>query len=85
MIIPLFEFLSQFPNTSSRAVMDIKIGTRTFLESEVANRSRRADLYRKMMELAPDEPTKEVGHSIKRNFDLFWLYLDNKLAILNLL
>lgn len=39
--------------------MDIKIGTRTFLESEVTNTAKREDLYRKMVELAPDEPTEE--------------------------
>uniref|UniRef100_A0A1I8BRN0 Kinase n=1 Tax=Meloidogyne hapla TaxID=6305 RepID=A0A1I8BRN0_MELHA len=39
--------------------MDIKIGTRTFLESEVANKNKRVDLYKKMIELAPNEPTEE--------------------------
>ena len=29
-------------------VMDIKIGTRTFLESEVKNAAPRADLYKKV-------------------------------------
>jgi 1D-myo-inositol-triphosphate 3-kinase len=37
--------------------MDIKMGTRTFLESEVAKKSLRKDLLEKMMAIAPDEPT----------------------------
>ena len=39
--------------------MDIKIGTRTFLEAEVSNGKKRADLYQKMVELAPEEPTQQ--------------------------
>ncbi|KAH7728453.1 LFE-2 protein [Aphelenchoides avenae] len=39
--------------------MDIKIGTRTFLESEVTNAKKRADLYKKMVDIDPDEPTEE--------------------------
>jgi hypothetical protein len=54
----------QFPDTASRAVMDIKIGTRTFLESEVSNGNKRADLYRKMVGLAPDEPTEQASNGI---------------------
>jgi 1D-myo-inositol-triphosphate 3-kinase len=30
---------------------------RTFLESEVTNTTKRKDLYKKMMEIDPDEPT----------------------------
>ena len=34
-------------------VMDIKIGTRTFLESEVKNSTPRADLYKKVSSRPP--------------------------------
>ena len=57
--IEIQDLLAEFPDTASRAVMDIKIGTRTFLESEVSNGNKRADLYRKMVGLAPDEPTEQ--------------------------
>lgn len=39
------------------AVMDIKMGRRTFLESEVTNTKLRKDLYEKMVNVAPNEPT----------------------------
>lgn len=41
------------------AVMDIKMGRRTFLESEVTNSKLRNDLYKKMIAVAPNEPTEE--------------------------
>lgn len=41
------------------AIMDIKIGTRTFSECEVQNGAKRSDLYKKMIALSPDEPTEE--------------------------
>lgn len=41
------------------AMMDIKMGRRTFLESEVSKSELRSDLYKKMMTLAPDEPTED--------------------------
>lgn len=44
-------------NFTSPAVMDIKLGTRTFLESEVGNLTKRLDLYRKMVDVDPAEPT----------------------------
>lgn len=40
-------------------VMDIKMGTRTFLESEVKNTSARQDLYLKMISVDPDAPNIE--------------------------
>ena len=40
-------------------VMDIKMGTRTFLESEVENNKARKDLYEKMTSIDPDAPTKQ--------------------------
>lgn len=53
------DMLSQFPNVSERAIMDIKIGTRTFLESEVCNTTKRKDLFKKMVDIDPEEPTAE--------------------------
>lgn len=41
------------------AVMDIKMGTRTFLESEVENTKARSDLYEKMIKVDPNAPTSE--------------------------
>jgi len=41
------------------AVMDLKIGSRTFLESEVTNSSERPDLYNKMVKVDPTAPTPE--------------------------
>ncbi|KAK2723923.1 inositol-trisphosphate 3-kinase homolog isoform X2 [Artemia franciscana] len=40
-------------------VLDIKMGTRTFLESEVSNNVARKDLYLKMKALDPSAPTPE--------------------------
>ncbi|XP_018575140.1 inositol-trisphosphate 3-kinase homolog isoform X2 [Anoplophora glabripennis] len=40
-------------------VIDIKMGTRTFLESEVQKSSARTDLYQKMIAIDPHAPTKE--------------------------
>ncbi|KFD57023.1 hypothetical protein M513_02280 [Trichuris suis] len=44
---------------SNPAIMDIKMGTRTFLESEVKNPIKRHDLYEKMVLIDPNEPTAE--------------------------
>ncbi|MCP9261166.1 Inositol-trisphosphate 3-kinase A [Dirofilaria immitis] len=41
------------------AIMDIKMGTRTFSESEVNSTIVRNDLYEKMVSLDPYEPTEE--------------------------
>ncbi|XP_031848410.1 inositol-trisphosphate 3-kinase-like protein isoform X2 [Nomia melanderi] len=40
-------------------VMDIKMGTRTFLESEVSKTTARPDLYQKMIAVDPNAPTKQ--------------------------
>ncbi|KAE8748680.1 hypothetical protein FOCC_FOCC004483, partial [Frankliniella occidentalis] len=40
-------------------VIDVKMGTRTFLESEVDNPTARADLYQKMVALDASAPTAE--------------------------
>jgi len=39
-------------------VMDIKMGTRTFLESEVSKTTARPDLYQKMIQVDPNAPTQ---------------------------
>ncbi|XP_066902477.1 inositol-trisphosphate 3-kinase homolog isoform X4 [Halyomorpha halys] len=44
-------------------VMDVKLGTRTFLESEVENTVARHDLYLKMVGVDPDAPTEEEHNS----------------------
>jgi len=54
--IELQDLLSQFSNP---CVMDCKVGTRTFRESEVSKEKLRMDLLAKMMKLDPDEPTEE--------------------------
>eukprot|EP00054_Salpingoeca_dolichothecata_P011304 m.62791 g.62791 ORF g.62791 m.62791 type:complete len:395 (+) comp19401_c0_seq2:130-1314(+) len=41
------------------SVMDIKMGVRTFLETEVKKKQPRKDLLAKMVALDPDEPTEE--------------------------
>uniref|UniRef100_A0A0A9Z4L4 Kinase n=1 Tax=Lygus hesperus TaxID=30085 RepID=A0A0A9Z4L4_LYGHE len=38
-------------------VMDVKLGTRTFLESEVSNSTARHDLYQKMIAVDPSAPS----------------------------
>ncbi|KAK4876160.1 hypothetical protein RN001_012582 [Aquatica leii] len=40
-------------------VIDVKMGTRTFLESEVEKTSARNDLYQKMVAIDPSAPTTE--------------------------
>jgi 1D-myo-inositol-triphosphate 3-kinase len=57
--IEIQDLLSQFPNTTERAIMDIKIGFRTFLEAEVSNTTKRKDLFKKMIEIDPNEPTEQ--------------------------
>ncbi|KAK0426392.1 hypothetical protein QR680_009686 [Steinernema hermaphroditum] len=56
--IEIQDLLSQFPDVHSRAVMDIKIGTRTFLECEVKNALKRSDLYQKMVAIDPEAPSE---------------------------
>ncbi|UMM12286.1 hypothetical protein L5515_001144 [Caenorhabditis briggsae] len=57
--IEIEDLLQQFADPTKTAIMDIKIGTRTFLESEVSNTKKRADLYEKMVTIDNDEPTEE--------------------------
>lgn len=40
-------------------IMDIKLGTRTFLESEVSNTKPRSDLFDKMYKIDPSAFTEE--------------------------
>ncbi|XP_066998196.2 inositol-trisphosphate 3-kinase homolog isoform X2 [Anabrus simplex] len=40
-------------------VMDVKMGTRTFLESEVEKTTARCDLYQKMVQVDPSAPSPE--------------------------
>eukprot|EP01137_Pigoraptor_chileana_P025389 Opistho-2@94823 len=54
--IQMQDLLDDYDNPS---VMDIKMGQRTFLESEVNNHELRKDLYQKMIEMDPTEPTPE--------------------------
>lgn len=54
--IEMQDLLHNFKNP---AVMDIKMGTRTFLESEVQNSKARPDLYDKMVKTDPTAPTPE--------------------------
>lgn len=51
-------------NYKDASIMDIKMGTRTFLESEVNNCKPRADLYEKMYKLDPSALTPEE-HALK--------------------
>uniref|UniRef100_A0A7S0ELU7 Kinase n=1 Tax=Hanusia phi TaxID=3032 RepID=A0A7S0ELU7_9CRYP len=51
----------------SPCLMDIKMGKRTFQESEVSNKKKRMDLLEKMIKAAPDEPTPaEVQEGITK-------------------
>jgi 1D-myo-inositol-triphosphate 3-kinase len=55
------DLLYDFDNPS---IMDIKIGTRSFIEDECSNNELRNDLYMKMMRISPDELTDEE-HRVK--------------------
>lgn len=48
------------------SIMDIKIGIRTFLENDSDEKETkpRSDLYERLIEIAPDEPTDEE-HRLK--------------------
>ncbi|XP_034471791.1 inositol-trisphosphate 3-kinase homolog isoform X3 [Drosophila innubila] len=55
-------------------VMDIKLGSRTFLESEVSNKTLRPDLYQKMIAVdasAPTEAEHEAQAITKLRYMLF--------------
>ncbi|GFO26746.1 kinase [Plakobranchus ocellatus] len=54
--IEMEDLLHHFNDPS---IMDIKMGTRTFLEGEVKNPTLRTDLYEKMIKLDPEAPTDE--------------------------
>ncbi|GMR51408.1 hypothetical protein PMAYCL1PPCAC_21603, partial [Pristionchus mayeri] len=57
--IEIEDLLSHFVEPAQTGIMDIKIGTRTFLESEVSNTKMRKDLYDKMVAIDPSEATEE--------------------------
>ncbi|GMS99018.1 hypothetical protein PENTCL1PPCAC_21193 [Pristionchus entomophagus] len=59
MFIEIEDLLSNFADPAQTGIMDIKIGTRTFLESEVSNAKMRKDLYEKMVAIDPSEATEE--------------------------
>jgi len=40
-------------------VMDVKMGVRSFLENECKSQKLRDDLYQRMLEISPEEPTAE--------------------------
>ncbi|CAG9862384.1 unnamed protein product [Phyllotreta striolata] len=56
MFIELQDLLHEFQDPY---VVDIKMGTRTFLESEVQKTTGRADLYQKMIAIDPRAPTEQ--------------------------
>ncbi|CAB3363726.1 Hypothetical predicted protein [Cloeon dipterum] len=56
LFIELEDLLSDF---NDPFVMDIKMGTRTFLESEVSRTNARPDLYQKMVRVDSNAPTQE--------------------------
>lgn len=59
--IELEDLLYHFKDAS---IMDIKMGTRTFLETEVINNNARNDLYEKIVRIDPKQLTEEE-HKIK--------------------
>jgi len=65
-------------------VIDVKLGVRTFLESECTNTKPRSDLFRRMLDIYPDEATSEevAAGSITKHR---WMTLrDQKTTIGNL-
>ncbi|VDK56535.1 unnamed protein product [Anisakis simplex] len=54
--IEIQDLTAQFTNP---AIMDIKMGTRTFSECDVQNQAKRSDLYQKMISQNPSEPSDE--------------------------
>ncbi|XP_021952438.2 inositol-trisphosphate 3-kinase homolog [Folsomia candida] len=60
--IELEDLITLF-SLKSLSIMDIKLGTRTFLESEVSNTKPRSDLYDKMYKIDPTAFTREEDES----------------------
>jgi len=56
--IELEDLVTRF-NVDEVNIMDLKLGTRTFLESEVMNSKPRADLFQKLLKLDPSSLTEE--------------------------
>ena len=72
--IELEDLLQRFEKPT---VMDIKMGTRTFLESEVNNPKLRSDLYEKMIKLDINEPSEEE-HKIQAITKLHYMEFREK-------
>uniref|UniRef100_A0A0K8RBR5 Kinase n=1 Tax=Ixodes ricinus TaxID=34613 RepID=A0A0K8RBR5_IXORI len=66
--IEMQDLLQSFVNPS---IMDIKMGTRTSLESEVQNAKSRTDLYEKMIKVDSHAPTSEEqeAKAITKTYD----------------
>lgn len=60
-------------------VMDIKMGCRTFSESEVTTRILRPDLYKKMMSIDPTAPTDEE-HTVQAVTKLRYMMFREQLS-----
>lgn len=60
-------------------VMDIKMGCRTFLESEVTTKMLRPDLYKKMIAVDPNAPTEEE-HKLKAITKLRYMMFREQLS-----
>lgn len=56
---PYVEMQDLLCNFDNPSVLDIKMGTRTFLESECGKAEKRKDLLEKLVALDPKEPTPE--------------------------
>eukprot|EP00038_Savillea_parva_P002574 m.115560 g.115560 ORF g.115560 m.115560 type:complete len:496 (-) comp10882_c1_seq2:1488-2975(-) len=64
---PFIEMEDLLGHFTDPCCMDIKMGVRTFLESEVTKTTKRKDLLEKMMKLDPNEPTaEEKEHGITK-------------------
>ncbi|PAA80091.1 hypothetical protein BOX15_Mlig012172g2 [Macrostomum lignano] len=69
--LELEDLMQHFSNPS---IMDVKMGCRTFLESDTANPELRPDLYKKMTAVDPNQPTEEerrAGAITKLRYMLF--------------
>ncbi|CAL8124226.1 unnamed protein product [Orchesella dallaii] len=62
MFLELEDLLTNF-TTPNPSIMDIKLGSRTFLESEVKNSKPRPDLYEKLIAVDPTACTEEEHDS----------------------
>lgn len=73
LFLELEDVLTNFPG-SWPSIMDVKLGSRTFMEGEVRNSVMRGDLYKKLCGVDPDACSEEehrVGAVTKLNYMLF--------------